>query len=113
MASVKSSALKVLIRSAMFLTYLFAGAAIFLLLEKNEQEQQRSLASEKLTNYENELIFKFNVTNTEIMKLRDLVEEALDVGAHGKKMYLREWTFANAFFFCGNVITTIGKKESL
>ena len=95
----------------MFLVYLFAGAGIFLLLEKEDQQQLRNDALQTLAGFENALINATSgaVTDVDMQKLRELVEEALEVGAFGKRRFLTEWNLGNAFFFCGNVITTIGK----
>ena len=110
MGSLKSSILKVVIRTAMFLAYLFAGAGIFLLLEKDEQHMTRKNALDMLNNYERQLMNSTQaVADQDLKHLRKLVEEAVDVGAIGKRQFLTKWNLGNAFFFCGNVITTIGK----
>ena len=95
----------------MFLLYLFAGAGIFLLLEKDDQQEMRNNALQELVGFESALInsTQGGVTDSDMKRLRDLAERAIEVGALGKRRFLTEWNLGNAFFFCGNVITTIGK----
>ena len=109
MGSIKSSCVKLSIRTAIFLVYLFAGAGIFLLLEKDDQQLLRTKAENDLTEHQNAMVVKYNISNTDIEVFRDLMEQAIDVGALGRRKHKTEWNFVNALFFCGNVITTIGK----
>ncbi|XP_066933336.1 potassium channel subfamily K member 13-like [Clytia hemisphaerica] len=108
MGSIKSSCVKLSIRTAIFLVYLFAGAGIFLLLEKDDQQLVRTKADNDLTEHINSMVVKYNVSDADIKLFRNLMERALDVGALGRRKYKTEWNFVNALFFCGNVITTIG-----
>lgn len=109
MGSIKSSCVKLSIRTAIFLVYLFAGAGIFLLLEKDDQQLVRTKADNDLTEHINSMVVKYNVSDADIKLFRNLMERALDVGALGRRKYKTEWNFVNALFFCGNVITTIGE----
>lgn len=108
MGSIKRTCLKITIRAAMFLVYLFIGAGLFILLESSYQSQLDEQARTTLENSKNKMRIK-NVTEEELLELEKAIEEALDIGVIGSRTFLKNWDFANSFFFCGNVITTIGK----
>lgn len=111
MGSLKSTCLKVTIRATMFLAYLFTGAGLFILLESSNQDQIDEKTKTALENLKSDLRQRKNITEEEFSQIQKMIERALDVGVIGSKTFLKSWDFANAFFFCGNVITTIGKVE--
>ena len=95
---------KVGIRSALFLSYLFVGAGIFLGIESLDDGAREKRKYEE---------------RAKIMKNHNINESTMtEVENHYKEFekYLRyygeakngKWNFVNAFFFCGNVMTTIG-----
>lgn len=111
MGSLKSSCTKVSIRAGMFLIYLFAGAGMFMGIEKTNQDTLMHETKQKMDILKNDLKRRRNLTEQEFRAVQELVEESLDVGIIGSRVFLKTWDFANAFFFCGNVITTIGKES--
>ena len=108
MASLKSSVRKISIRTLIFLGYLFVGAGIFFGIEGkySEERYEKNLAEYNYT--KNKFKAAHNVTEDEYVAMQETVRFAVKNGIVGNS-FESKWSFGNAFFFCGNVITTIGE----
>ncbi len=104
---------KLIIRIVLFLVYLLVGAAIFQAIElHNEKKQREEFKFEDLkNNFEN----KYNISGDDmkdfLQKLKRAIELGFDLQSGGYPSRF-QWHFMNAFFFAGNVVTTIGKLHT-
>ena len=105
MGKLKATVRKVGIRASIFLLYLFLGAGIFLGIEKTDEltVQEKKYNASKKT-----LMQTYNISIEDMKQFSTATEAAVKAGLF-KKRYLVEWNFVNAFFFSGNVVTTIGE----
>lgn len=109
MGSLRSSLRKVSIRSTMFLIYLFIGAGIFLGLER---EASITKLKKHKTEFESDSkMFResYNISEEKFNIMVGKILHAFEEGVFSSDD-TSSWSFASAFFFCGNVITTIGKS---
>lgn len=107
MGSLRSSLRKVSIRSTMFLIYLFIGAGIFLGLER---EASITKLKKHKTEFESDSkMFResYNISEEKFNIMVGKILHAFEEGVFSSDD-TSSWSFASAFFFCGNVITTIG-----
>lgn len=104
MGTLKSTFRKLTIRAVMFLLYLFIGAGIFLAIEKNAVSQK--LKEQRWLNVTLQFRIAHNITEEEFRKLEEEMKQAV------KDNVTLSWSYVNAFLFCYNVITTIGKFQS-
>lgn len=100
---------KLIIRIVLFLVYLLVGAAIFQAIElHNEKEERKSFPFE---NIKESFLKTHNISDDDmnefLKKLRKAIELGFDLQT-GKFPSAFQWHFMNAFFFAGNVVTTIG-----
>ena len=102
---------KLLIRIALFLLYLIVGAAVFMAIEKDFEQEEREKTL-KFIERVNDLNTNrtFNSSDDIKMFLRDL-KEALRYGydIEYNKLNAPKWSYMNSFYFVGNIVTTIGK----
>ncbi|MEQ2162643.1 Potassium channel subfamily K member 3, partial [Goodea atripinnis] len=84
-------------------TYLIVGAAIFDVLESQEETTQK----ESLDIRKQELLNTFNLSKEDFDKLEKVV---LQLKPHKAGV---QWKFAGSFYFAITVITTIGKTAAL
>ncbi len=105
MGKVKATVRKLGIRALIFLLYLFLGAGIFLGIEKTDEYSKQSQKYEKS---KKDLMDKYNITTADMNAFFTATKTAVKAGLF-KSREIVEWNFVNAFFFCGNVVTTIGK----
>ena len=106
MGRMKAVARKIGLRAAIFLAYLFVGAGVFLAIENTDDTFTKAKK-----NYENErlnLMKKYNISALDMKNFTDATKKAVKVGLF-KNEQKTKWNFVNAFFFCGNVVTTIGE----
>ena len=83
-------------------TYLLVGAAVFDALESQTEKKRYGI----LIEIENQLKFKYNISNTDfrVMETVILKSEPHKAG--------QQWKFAGAFYFATTVLTTIGYGHS-
>ena len=111
---VSSSSKKLIVRILLFLVYLLIGAAIFDAIESPEEEKRRKkLQFEELRK---NFTSRFKISEKDMAELLDRLKDALDLGydiTYGNNQTggypATNWDFMDAFFFAGNVVTTIGK----
>lgn len=109
---VSSSTKKLILRILLFLLYLLIGAAIFDAIESPEEKDLRKkLQFEELRK---NFTLKFNISESDMTVLLEGLREALDLGYEIGYNNIggypaTNWDFMDAFFFAGNVVTTIGK----
>lgn len=81
-------------------TYLLVGAAVFDVLESDEETTEKK----KLEDKRNELRGKYNLTEDNYKELELVV---IKLKPHKAGV---QWTFAGSFYFAITVITTIGRR---
>ena len=109
---VSSSSKKLLLRILLFLAYLLIGAAIFEAIESPEEKRRRNKL--QFQELRKNFTHRFNISEKDMTTLLEGLKEALDLGyeiAYNEVGGYRatNWDFMDAFFFAGNVVTTIGK----
>eukprot|EP00794_Sanderia_malayensis_P016949 gene16949-18656_t len=104
MGRIKAICRKLGIRAFIFLLYLFLGAGIFLGIEKTDDYKNQS---QKYDKSKKDLMDKYKINMTDMAAFLDATKVAVKAGLFKSKEII-EWNFVNAFFFCGNVVTTIG-----
>lgn len=100
---------KLIIRIVFFLVYLLVGAAIFQAIElphekKRRNELQFDIIQQNFTK-------KYNISGEDMKCFLQKLKKALELGFDLQEAAfpkLQQWHFMNAFFFAGNVVTTIG-----
>lgn len=98
--TISDSSKVLVIRIALFATYVLVGAAIFREIEREEQLREMDL----LLNIRTEILRKYNVTPSDAKKWSDtFVSTSL-----GNENFL-EWNYGNSVLFAVEVVTTIGK----
>lgn len=104
---------KLIIRIVLFLVYLLVGAAIFQAIELHNEKKQRE--EFKFEDSKNNFTDKYNISDKDmedfLHKLKKAIELGFDLQTGGYPPRY-QWHFMNAFFFAGNVVTTIGKSDS-
>lgn len=105
---------KLIIRIVLFLVYLLVGAAIFQVIELNNEKKQR-----EEFNFEdflkNNFTDKYKISGDDMKDFLQKLKKAIELGfdLQTREYPTRyQWHFMNAFFFAGNVVTTIGKLPS-
>ncbi|CAG0896265.1 unnamed protein product [Darwinula stevensoni] len=92
-----------------FLSYLCIGALIFGLVESPAEHKIEEELLEK-----KQLFLNLHpcVTEDALEELIELIEKANNRGVSASRNFTREpnWSFGQAFFFSGTVVTTIGRK---
>lgn len=83
-------------------TYLLVGAAVFDVLESDEETTEKK----KLEHKRNELRGTYNLTEENYKELEWVV---LKLKPHKAGV---QWTFAGSFYFAITVITTIGRRRN-
>lgn len=104
---------KLIIRIVLFLVYLLVGAAIFRAIElpnerKEREEDQFKAAQKNFTD-------KYNISEDDMKQFLTKLKRALELGFDLQTAdypKIDQWHFMNAFFFAGNVVTTIGESDS-
>lgn len=99
---------KVGIRALIFLGYLFIGAGVFLGIEKSARDERNRDLEKKFEHHKAKLKADYGINETDVNSLTKLIDELIKAG-HFKSYKQKNWDFVNAFFFSGNVVTTIGK----
>lgn len=104
---------KLIIRIVLFLVYLLVGAAIFQAIELHYEKKQRN--EFKFEEFLNNFTEKHNISNVDMTDFLQKLKKAIELGFDlqtGEYPTRYQWHFMNAFFFAGNVVTTIGKLNS-
>ena len=101
---------KLIIRILLFLVYLLVGAAIFQAIELQNEKKLRD--EDQFLAVKKNLTIKYNISNEDMNEFFAQLKRALELGfdlqrADYPARY--QWHFMNAFFFAGNVVTTIGE----
>ena len=99
---------KIGIRALIFLAYLFLGAGVFLGIEQNARKERNLRNTKKFNDSKNMLKIRYGINDTDMNKFVQVLRE---IGKDGyfKDDHTNNWDFVNAFFFSGNVVTTIGE----
>lgn len=105
MSRIKVVARKISIRALIFLGYLFLGAGVFLGIEKEAREKHNSELEKELRDRLYTMRNNCSITNATLEELQTFIKSLILDGLYKQK----NWDFVNAFFFSGNVVTTIGK----
>lgn len=103
---------KLIIRIVFFLIYLLVGAAIFQAIELPHEKKRRS--DLQFDTIKENFTKKYNISTEDMKRFLQNLKEALELGfdlEQAKFPNLQRWHFMNAFFFAGNVVTTIGKFD--
>lgn len=102
---------KLFIRVVLFLLYIVLGAAIFVALEKNKEALERKKAKD-FVNRTVRVDVSFN-NSEDLKKFLLRFQHALHYGYNIESKNFRgeKWTYLNAFYFVGNIVTTIGKGQ--
>lgn len=103
---------KLIIRIAFFLVYLLVGAAIFQAIELPHEKKGRSDLQFDIIQHN--FTEKYNISEEDMKCFLQKLKKALKLGfdlQEAKFPPLQQWHFMNAFFFAGNVVTTIGKFD--
>jgi len=100
---------KLIIRIVLFLIYLLVGAAIFQAIELPNEKRERD--NDQFETLKENFTNKYNISNDDMKEFLEKLKKALELGydlqsAEYPTRY--QWHFMNAFFFAGNVVTTIG-----
>lgn len=102
---------KLIIRIVLFLVYLLVGAAIFQAIELHYEKKQRN--EFKFEEFlKNNFTDKYKISDDDMTDFLQKLKKAIELGFDlqtGKYPLRNQWHFMNAFFFAGNVVTTIGK----
>ena len=102
---------KLIIRIVLFLVYLLVGAAIFQAIELHHEEKQRNEFKFEVF-LKNNFTEKYKISNVDMKDFLQKLKKAIELGFDlqtGEYPPRYQWHFMNAFFFAGNVVTTIGK----
>lgn len=103
-----SNTKKLIIRILLFLLWLLVGAAMFLGVERGPEKEERKKLD--FINYTDNFKATHNISDEEMDEFLKKLKEAIDLGYDIlRQNYTINWDFMNAFFFAGNVVTTIGK----
>ena len=103
-----SKATKLIIRILLFLAWLLLGAGMFLGVEKPYEEEERLKLN--FSAVRKNFMAKHNIGEADMESFLSKLHSAVELGYDIKKQnYTIRWNFMNAFFFAGNVVTTIGK----
>ena len=108
MSRVKAVTRKVGIRALIFLAYLFLGAGVFLGIERDARIERTNRLEKKFNDYKAKLKNDYGINETDMENFTNLISELIKAG-HFKEYKNNNWDFVNAFFFSGNVVTTIGE----
>ena len=108
MSRMKVVTRKIGIRALIFLGYLFIGAGVFLGIERSAREKKNNLLETQFEQHIAGLKKDYGINETDLNNLRELIWKLARDG-HFKTRKAKSWDFVNAFFFSGNVVTTIGK----
>lgn len=103
---------KLIIRIVLFLVYLLVGAAIFQAIELHNEKRERE--EEQFTALKENFTAKYNISKDDMKDFLEKLKKALELGfdlQKGDYPSRYQWHFMNAFFFAGNVVTTIGKLK--
>ena len=101
---------KLIIRIVLFLVYLLVGAAIFQAIELHYEKKQRK--EFKFEDIKKNFTHKYNISSVDMTDFLQKLKKAIELGFDlqtGEFPPRFQWHFMNAFFFAGNVVTTIGK----
>ena len=108
MSRVKVVTRKVGIRALIFLAYLFIGAGVFLGIERDARAERNNQLEKRFNEYKLKLKRDYGINDTDMNNFTNLIRELAN-GGHFKNYGSKNWDFVNAFFFSGNVVTTIGE----
>lgn len=103
---------KLIIRIVFFLVYLLVGAAIFQAIELPHEKKRRSELQFDIIQHN--FTKKYNISGEDMKCFLQKLKKALELGFDLQEAAfpkLQQWHFMNAFFFAGNVVTTIGKFD--
>ncbi|XP_065051039.1 TWiK family of potassium channels protein 18-like [Rhopilema esculentum] len=92
-------------RALLFLVYLFIGAGIFMGIEKKYKEEKINKLALRYNSSKHKLMRDYGINQTDMKVFENLIKELVSDGLFGASP---QWDFANGFFFCVNVVTTIG-----
>ena len=92
---------KLLILMTCFVLYLSIGALIFKAVESKGEDGET-----KMTNVYERLKSEKNLTREEFKDYIKEIQTIYKITSHGSK-----WTFYSSLYFCGSVVTTIGKSS--
>lgn len=104
---------KLIIRIVLFLVYLLVGAAIFQAIELQYEKEQRK--EDEFEAVKGNFTAKYNISDKDMKAFLAKLKKALELGFDlqtAKYPNIFKWHFMNAFFFAGNVVTTIGESHS-
>lgn len=105
---------KLIIRIVLFLVYLLVGAGIFQAIElHNEKKEREEFKFEDFL--KNNFTDKYNISGNDMKDFLQKLKKAIELGFDlqtGEFPSRFQWHFMNAFFFAGNVVTTIGKLHT-
>ena len=104
---------KLIIRIVLFLVYLLVGAAIFQAIELQYEREQRR--EDEFEAVKENFTSKYNISDKDMKAFLAKLKKALELGFDlqtAKYPNIDKWHFMNAFFFAGNVVTTIGESHS-
>ena len=95
----KPSLKKILIRLIVFVSYCLVGAAVFQLVERENQQQLKNRYRRSLDNF----MARYNISKADMNQLEELMLKS------GKHSISTNWSFSSAVFFAGSTLLTVGK----
>ena len=90
-----------LLRLVKFLVYVLIGAAIFMLIESDEDKNSSTRTVEDL---QGQWITRYNLSRENITKMLQDYDRMKEIGAKPR------WNFLNSVYFVLQLVTTIGKS---
>ena len=103
---------KLIIRIVLFLVYLLVGAAIFRAIELPNERKERQ--EDQFKAVQKNFTVKYNISEDDMKQFLTKLKRALELGFDlqtADYSKIDQWHFMNAFFFAGNVVTTIGESD--
>ncbi|XP_065059650.1 two pore potassium channel protein sup-9-like [Rhopilema esculentum] len=94
----KPSLKKILIRLGVFISYCLVGAAVFQLVEKENQQKLQDRYRRSLDKF----MARFNISKVDMNQLEELILKS------GKQSIATNWSFSSAVFFAGSTLLTVG-----
>ena len=103
-----SSTKKLLIRVVLFLFYIILGAAIFMFIERTNEEKEREEARKFIERRKN---FTASCSGEDMNQFLLDLKHALKYGydINRNELDYPKWSYMNSFYFVGNIVTTIGR----
>ena len=89
--------------------YMLAGASVFMVLERDNEIQEKSVYQSKLDDFYAK--YDGKVDRQDVEELLKVHSEAEAAGIVGNRR--DRWDFSGSFYFVGTVVSTIGKKLCL